>query len=170
MTNKDIADRFTWGATKGTANSMFIEEKNGYTVIYSYGYHFPIAILKSETGKAFFNSDGYSNTTARHKGHVRRSLEARGVEITYKTTEELQKIANGGITEEEKGLKQLKTVATVAMLGDIFGSNQKEKNDWKTRMLKAGLPEGALLMPEDWETLSEDDKEARLNGAIQQLK
>jgi hypothetical protein len=60
------------------------------------------------------------------------------------------------------------SVAMVAKLGDIFGSNQKESNDWKTRILQAGLPE--LDMPEDWNTLPEDQKEIRLNKVIKELK
>lgn len=63
----------------------------------------------------------------------------------------------------------LKTVAMTAALGDIFGNTQKEKNDWKARMLKAGLADKGLDMPEDWDTLTEDEKERRLNGAIAQL-
>lgn len=64
----------------------------------------------------------------------------------------------------------LKSVAMVAMLGDVFGSNQKEANDWKERMLRAGLPEGAISMPDDWDTLSDDEKQKRLDGAIQAIK
>jgi hypothetical protein len=60
-----------------------------------------------------------------------------------------------------------KTIGTIAMLGEIFGSNQKEKNDWKTRMLKAGLENKGLEMPEDWEQLDENTKEARLNAVIE---
>jgi hypothetical protein len=55
-------------------------------------------------------------------------------------------------------------VSAVAKLGEIFCDNQKDKNDWKKRMLQAGLP--ALDVPEDWDTLSEDEKERRLNGVI----
>lgn len=68
------------------------------------------------------------------------------------------------------GYSPLKPIAAVAMLGDIFGSNQKEANDWKTRMLKAGLGESGLVIPEDWETLSENEKERRLNGAIEAIR
>ena len=63
-----------------------------------------------------------------------------------------------------------KTTAMVAMMGEIFVNTQEEKNDWKERMLKAGLPEGAISMPDDWDSLSEDEKEKRLNGAISILK
>jgi hypothetical protein len=45
---------------------------------------------------------------------------------------------------------------------------QKETNDWKARMLKAGVPE--LSMPDDWEDLSEDEKESRLNKGIGVLR
>lgn len=72
-------------------------------------------------------------------------------------------IKNGGVRE----LDNLKTVSTVMALGNIFGKDQKEKNDWKTRMLKAGLENKGLIMPDDWNELSEDDKENRLNKVIE---
>lgn len=63
----------------------------------------------------------------------------------------------------------LKTIGIVAKMGELFTKNKKESNDWKARMLKAGFPEGAISMPEDWPTLSEDEKEKRLNAAINSL-
>jgi len=63
-----IAQEFSEGAVKGTGSRMFIE---GDTV-YSYGYHFPIAIRKD--GFFLFNSEGYSSSTANHKGYVRYAL------------------------------------------------------------------------------------------------
>ena len=63
----------------------------------------------------------------------------------------------------------LRTIGLVAKLGDVFCENQKASNDWKARMLKAGLSNQGLIMPENWESLSEPEKERRLNGAIQQI-
>lgn len=70
---------------------------------------------------------------------------------------------------DDAGMQRLKTTGMIAMLGDVFGQTQKEKNDWKARMLKAGLGNYGLEMPEDWNTLSEDEKERRLNLVISQL-
>lgn len=64
--------------------------------------------------------------------------------------------------------KEFGQIARIAQLGEIFGSTQKEKNDWKARMLKAGLI--GLEMPEDWETLDEDTKQARLDAVIKEMK
>jgi len=61
---------------------------------------------------------------------------------------------------------QFKTVAMVASLGEVFGKSQKEKNDWKLRMIKAGLGSKGFEVPEDWETLSEDEKGKRLDNII----
>ena len=58
------------------------------------------------------------------------------------------------------------TVSMVAKMGDVFCNDTKSKNDWKTRMLKAGLENKGLIMPEDWDTLTEEQKETRLNGVI----
>lgn len=61
-------------------------------------------------------------------------------------------------------------VAMVAKMGEVLTGNKQEANDWKVRMLKAGLPEGAISMPDDWDTLSEEEKEDRLNKALEALK
>ena len=59
------------------------------------------------------------------------------------------------------------SISMVAQIGNILCSDQKEKNDWKKRMLLAGLPE--LDIPGDWELLSESEKENRLNNVINEL-
>jgi len=59
-----------------------------------------------------------------------------------------------------------RAVAMVTQIGDLLCDDKKEKNDWKTRMLKAGLEGHGLIMPDDWDELDEATKEERLNGAI----
>jgi hypothetical protein len=54
----------------------------------------------------------------------------------------------------------------VAKMGEIFGQTEKEKNDWKARMLKAGLGGKGLEMPDDWDTLTEKEKKRRLDMVI----
>lgn len=65
--------------------------------------------------------------------------------------------------------KQFGMIAAIASLGQMFTNDQKEQNDWKTRMLKAGMGEG-LIMPADWNTLSEDEKQTRLDNVINEMK
>ena len=77
------------------------------------------------------------------------------------------KIADG-FKRDDLALDKLSTVAAVMALGNIFSDDQAGANDWKTRMLKAGIPDG-LHMPEDWDQLSEDEKTKRLNGVIAAL-
>ncbi|KKT23937.1 MAG: hypothetical protein UW07_C0019G0016 [Candidatus Nomurabacteria bacterium GW2011_GWF2_43_8] len=45
----------------------------------------------------------------------------------------------------------------------------KESNDWKARMLRAGLEGRGLIMPDDWDTLPEAEKTKRLDGALANL-
>jgi hypothetical protein len=59
------------------------------------------------------------------------------------------------------------SLTAVCALGEIMGMGQTETNDWKARMLKAGLPQ--LDIPEDWDTLAEDEKTRRLNAVIGEL-
>lgn len=85
MTNQQVADAFAQGETTGHSLNMFIE----HDVVYSYGYHFPIAIKRENA--VWFNTSGYSQTTACHKGKIRRALEAAGVKIIdVVTTQDMQ--------------------------------------------------------------------------------
>ena len=53
-------------------------------------------------------------------------------------------------------------VLDVMALGNIFTSDIKERNNWKLRMLKTQN----IDMPDDWDILPEEEKEARLNNII----
>jgi hypothetical protein len=66
------------------------------------------------------------------------------------------------------GMNALDSLASIMKMGEFFApeGDKKAANDWKARMLKAGVPDGTLLMPEDWDTLSEDEKQRRLDGVI----
>ena len=64
--------------------------------------------------------------------------------------------------------KQFSFIGTIAKMGEIICNDQKEKNDWKTRMIKAGFP--GISIPEDWNELSEEEKEKRLNNVINELQ
>jgi hypothetical protein len=73
--------------------------------------------------------------------------------------------------DSDEGMRRLKTIGNIAMLGELMaGKSTKSKNDWKARMLKAGLGNSGLDMPDDWESLSEKEKQKRLDGAIKVLR
>lgn len=58
---------------EGRGNSMFFEGP----VIYSYGYHYEIArFIEAPNGQrvVFVNSNGYSNSTAKHTNHVHHAI------------------------------------------------------------------------------------------------
>jgi len=80
-------------------------------------------------------------------------------------SEEELKLCNEFIDGDQTDWSGFKTVSTIAKMGELFADTQKEKNDWKARMLKAGIQ--GLDIPEDWDELDEDEKERRLNGVIE---
>lgn len=63
--NRDIIKDFLNGFTNKTKN-LFIENKQGVLILYSYGYHYPLCI-KLLDGIFLINQNGYSQTTAKHK-------------------------------------------------------------------------------------------------------
>jgi len=72
MKNSEVAQEFVYGQEAQVKN-LFSESKNGKLVLYSYGYHFPLCV-KLKDGTYLFNGDGYSMTTAKHKGELARAL------------------------------------------------------------------------------------------------
>lgn len=86
-------------------------------------------------------------------------------EISKRTQEKFFDRASG--RHHEKVESQFRTTAMVAKMGNVFGKTEKEKADWKTRMLKAGVPE--LMLPEDWEKLPDEEKNARLDKIIEMM-
>ena len=64
---------------------------------------------------------------------------------------------------------KFKTIGAIALMGEVLQDTQKDKNDWKKRMISAGLGEG-ISIPDDWEELSEDEKEKRLDKVIGFMK
>lgn len=100
----------------------------------------------------------WSATTSKHVNHV---ADTYGLEL-------VKDVPLDGINprqaDGESGL--LKSVAMVAAFGKILCPDQKSQNDWQARMLKAGLGNRGLTMPDDWDNLNEDEKESRLTKAL----
>jgi len=72
-------------------------------------------------------------------------------------------------TSQDKPENPFKAVGMVAAFGNIFCQTLKEKNDWKLRMIKAGMGNG-LILPDDWDTLSEEVKAKRLDAVIAETR
>lgn len=128
--------------------------------VYSYSNH--VATIDSYNRRLVVH--GYwSVTTSKHINHVADVFGLEKVDGEVNTP-----IA--GAAEEAEGTG-LGSIAMVAKLGDVLcAGDKKAANDWKARMLRAGLEGRGLIMPDDWDSLSEDEKERRLNGVIEQLK
>ena len=78
VSHSDLATQFAQGKIKGKGNSMFIDEDT----IYSYGYHFPVAVRYNKYGIDYlFNSLGYSPSTGCHKSYVFRAITGVVLEI-----------------------------------------------------------------------------------------
>jgi hypothetical protein len=93
------------------------------------------------------------------------SLINKSKVLTTEEKEVCKKFANGDHTD----WSAFKMTSAIAQLGDLLCDNQKDKNDWKARMLRAGLGNKGLDIPADWDSLDETTKESRLNLVIEEL-
>ena len=97
---------------------------------------------------------------------LRKLLDKTGILNETQSKKWLDKAGNA---EAKEVSANFKTIGAIAALGDIFGNSQKESNDWKSRMLKAGLGGRGLIIPDDWDSLNEETKQARLDAVVAQL-
>ena len=78
VSNGTLSELYVKGEQSGQGSNMFIKGET----IYSYGEHYKIATRlnpqqKFATNMEYvFNSDVYSNTTAKHRAHVRSNLRS----------------------------------------------------------------------------------------------
>ena len=80
-TNYDVCKEFAKGNKSSESGShIFFETEFSDRVLYSYGYHFPIALI-DKIGRCFFTVRGYSNSTAKHINLAESAL--RGYQKIY---------------------------------------------------------------------------------------
>ena len=75
-------------------------------------------------------------------------------------------LENGRKLEAERVNNMFDTIKAVAMIGEVMSETKKDANDWKKRMISAGLGD-SISFPADWDTLSEEEKEKRMNKALE---
>lgn len=121
--------------------------------VYSYDTH--VATIDHGARKLLVHG-WWSVTTSKHVNHV---ADTYGLTLVKDAPR-----PDGEAKPDDGGM--LKTVAMVAAFGAILCPDQKSKNDWQARMLKAGLGNRGLTMPDNWDQLSEDEKEKRLTAAV----
>ena len=89
MNRKEVAEGFAaQHPARGKSSSMYYDGK----VAYSYGEHFPLAVI-TETRAVTFNTDRYSPTTSRHQSTMRAALRERGYVITEADTATMKALA-----------------------------------------------------------------------------
>lgn len=143
-----------------------VKEFDGKKVLQSYSTD----VAEITNGVPFVRGT-YSQTTTRH---IKEFLRQQGFKADtskqmMKDYGELKNKVKSKMNKNDNGTGFLKTVGTVAMMGDIFAKTPAEKNAWKVRMLKAGLQNRGLDIPEDFDKLSEKERKRRLDGAIGEL-
>lgn len=129
------------------------------------------------TARLIVNGEEVDKSTAHYLNRTWESYEYESVvdnlisKTTYIKDEDKDKLKKKfQETSHGKIQSEFKTIGAIASLGELFGQTKKEKNDWKLRMIKAGLGNRGLEVPEDWDKLSEDEKEKRLDMVTKHLK
>lgn len=110
----------------------------------------------------------YQNRT--WESYEYQSVLQKIIRETTALTPEQKEQALAFANKDNTDWSSFKMISGIAKLGELLTTNQKDSNDWKTRMLKAGLESYGLEMPDDWDALDEPTKEQRLNAVIQMVQ
>lgn len=117
--------------------------------VISYDTH--VATIDSTNRKLLVH--GYwSQTTSKHINYVAD---------TYHLIKE--KADRTEPEDKDNGMGMLKAVAMVCKFGEILCTTPEDQNKWKKRMIGT-IP--GIDLPADFDTLPEEEKTRRLNGAI----
>jgi len=124
------------------------------------------------TATLFLNNQETEETKICYQNRTWESYEYQSVMFKLvRNSENLSKeekeICNKFIKRDQTDWSAFKHIAMTAKIGEVICNTQTEKNDWKLRMIKAGLENKGLQIPEDWPTLSEEEKEQRLNKVLE---
>ena len=104
MKNSELAESFAHGEIKGSASNMFIEGD----VMYSYGYHFALAIRKR--GHFVLNGDTYSSSTSTHQTYTREACEPNvTIPFSVLMTALNEHNSNNALAEKAQQMKILDT-------------------------------------------------------------
>jgi len=98
-----------------------------------------------------------------------QTVAKRLIEKSKVLSDDEKKMCSEWLDGDRTDWSAFKTVNAIAQMGELFCDNQKDKNDWKARMLKAGLENQGLQMPDDWDNLDEDTKTARLDKVMEHM-
>jgi hypothetical protein len=75
-----------------------------------------------------------------------------------------KKLCNEYLAGDRTDWSAFRTISSIAKMGDLLCDNERDKNNWKARMLKAGIPD--LDIPKEWDNLDEAEKSKRLDAVI----
>lgn len=130
----------------------------------NYGFRHLAKLYKNYQEVASAKACYYNRTWERYtyQSVIHSLIDKSNLENKKEVKTYLDEIANGELK------KEFNFIAVVAKMGEVFASTKKEANDWKLRMIKAGLGD-AIQEPDDWNMLDESEKEARLNKITAEL-
>lgn len=135
-----------------------------YETRYSWGHK---AWLFRNSQEIDYKKITYSNRTweAYEFESILESL-ARSKELTEKEKKQFEKKIKNQFQKEDPAMKKLGQLAGLAKLAAIM---QPERSaDASLGVLAAGLGD-ALIIPEDWQGLPDEEKQRRMDGALGSL-
>ena len=126
MRNKDVIENFVEGIRGGRTKTLFVEGN----VLYSYGYHFPLAIKgysKAHGRMLVVNNDKYSRTTSCHQSLLESAITNRPIFTHYTTASTIVSMARHNIPIPEPGEGDLSEVVANEVMARLHDEDIDRK-------------------------------------------
>lgn len=145
---------YSWNTSESYKKSRASKWKDDNGVVYYKSYS-TIVAFDGPNGLVV-SENCWSSTTGKHLNWISRNKDLRLDRSKFE--EELKKVQNS----QEKAPDLLKTVGMVSAMFGLLSENDKEAKVKFQKRFYEKVP--GLQFPDDWDQLSTEEKEKRLNG------
>jgi hypothetical protein len=128
----------------------------------SYGFRHLCTLFKNGQQVGYAKASYYNRTW---ESFEYQSVLSSAIDNSSLSKKEKQ-YAHGWIKGDRTDWTTFNQTYGLAMMGDIMGSDQKQKNVLKAKALQTGLGGMGLDFPSDWGTLPEATKTKRLDAVM----
>ena len=141
-----------------STRNLYKKHENGLVVFYS--YITPVAFIKD--GQLTISENVWSITTAKHLNWIEDyvGVQRKFLRIPHKDFKSSFEKAKGH--EDKPAPDMLKTVGMVSAMFGVLSENDKEAKVKYQKRFYEKVP--GIQFPEDWDQLSTEEKEKRLNN------
>jgi hypothetical protein len=144
-----------------STRNLYFQMEDGMKVFYSYST--PVGFQPRNSGEVVVCENVWSVTTAKHLNWIEDWAGYPRKQNRLKRDEFKEALAKARGPEEENSNDMLKTTSMVSMMFGLLATDKDKELAQKKRFFEIA----GLTFPEDWDSLSNEEKEKRIKAVEQ---